>query len=186
MDPGATMTQPQGAPQGASQAASNLAYHMFGRNPAMTGVIFMAMLVVLLIFIVLFIVYRSKYEDCAQGGKNGFLGTSPYGNLNTGSNNPLWQLQMGDAGWGGSVHSTYQPGESRVYGASADGGHTMTAAPVLHRKCGTPVSPSAMGEAQALTAAQAFYEDPPSGGAPAHKKSDMSDDALVRVMNGDA
>jgi len=167
--------------QGAKNAVGSLAYHTFGRNPKATGVIMIAMMVVLLIFIILFIVYLNKYNDCHKS-KGKFLGTNPLGNLNTGSNNPLWQGQMGDAGWGGSMHSTYQPGQARVWGSSAEGGHALAVNPVSVRSCGTGlgggVSPAAVGEAQVLTAAQAFDA---SGSA-----KNMSDDALMRVMNGGA
>jgi hypothetical protein len=174
-----TMDAPQmTSTQGAKKAAGDLAYHTFGRNPKTTGVVFISMVVMLLLFIILFIVYLNKYKDCEHGGKGSFLGTSPLGNLNTGGNNPMWHKQMGDAGWGGSMHSTYQPGQSRVWGASAEGGHTMAVTPVRSRSCGGGVSPAAVGEAQALTAAQAFE---PSGSA-----KNMSDDALMRVMNGGA
>lgn len=168
--------------QGAKKAAGDLAYHTFGRNPKTTGVVFIAMVVMLLLFIILFVVYLNKYKDCEHGGKGSFLGVHPQGNLNTGSNNPIWQGQMGDAGWGGSMHSTHQPGQSRVWGASAEGGHAMAVSPVGVRSCGSGlgggVSPAAVGEAQALTAAQAF--DPPGSA------KNMSDDALMRVMNGGA
>lgn len=168
--------------QGARNAASDFARHTFGRNPETTGIIFIAMVVILLFFIILFIVYLNKYKDCDSNGQDSFLGTSPLGNLNTGGNNPMWHKQMGDAGWGGTMHSSYQPGQSRAWGASAEGSHTMAVAPVGVRSCGPGlgggVSPAALGEAQALMAAQGFE---PSGSA-----KNMSDDALMRVMNGGA
>lgn len=175
--------------QGATAAAGQLAHHLIGRNPKTWAVIIIAMVVVLIIFMVLYFVTVSKLKDCESGAKGGMLGTNPLGNLNTGSNNPMWQNQMGDAGWGGSMHSTYQDGQSRVWGASAEGGHDMVVAPHAVKNCsgancvGAPrvpcaVSPAAVGEAQALTAAQAFE--------PAAESSakNMNDDALVRVMNG--
>jgi hypothetical protein len=146
------------------------------------GAIFIAMAVVLLIFIVLTVMYYNMYRECESGAKGSMLGTNPLGNLNTGSNNPLWQNQMGDAGWGGSMHSTYQPGQPRVWGASAEGGHTMAVVPRVVRHCrnglGKGISPAAVGEARVLTAAQAFE--------PAASAKNMSDDALMRVMNGGA
>lgn len=157
-------------------AYSDLAHHIIGRNPKTWGVIFVAMIVVMVILLILWIVYLNKYKDCESGGKNTFLGTDPLGNLNTGGNNPMWNLQMGNAGWGGSMQSTYQPGEARVWGASAEGGHAMAVAPHLSQGCGTPVSPAAVGEAQVLTAVQAYE--------PAASAKAMSDDALMRVMNG--
>jgi len=176
------MDQGLSSTQGAKQAAGQLAYHTFGRNPKTTGVVFIALVIMLLLFIILFIAYLNKYKDCENGSKGKFHGTNPLGNLNTGGNNPMWQGQVGDAGWGGSMHSSHQPGQTRVWGASAEGGHAMAVAPVGVRSCGSGlgggVSPAAVGEAQALTAAQAFD---PSGSA-----KNMSDDALMRVMNGGA
>jgi hypothetical protein len=168
--------------QGAKKAAGDFAYHTFGRNPKTTGVVIIAMVVMLLLFIILFVVYLNKYKDCEHGSQGSFHGTSPVGNLHTGGNNPMWHKQMGDAGWGGTLHSSHQPGESRVWSSSADGGHTMGVTPVGVTSCGSDlrgsVSPSAQGEAQALMAVGAFD---PSGSA-----KNMSDDALVRVMNGGA
>jgi hypothetical protein len=164
--------------QGARAAAGQLAHHVIGRNPKIWGIIFIAMAVVLLIFIVLFIVYFNKYKECGSGGKSGMLGTNPLGNLNTGGNNPLWHYQMGDAGWGGPMHSTHQQGQPRVWGASAESDHDMGVVSQSIRGCGGSVSPAAVGEAQALTAAQAFE--------PAGSAKNMSDDDLMRVMNGGA
>lgn len=164
--------------QNAKDAAGALAHHVIGKNPKTWGVIFIAMVIVLILFIVLFVVYLNKYRDCESGAKGSMVGTNPLGNLNTGSNNPLWQMQMGDAGWGGSMHSTYQLGQPRVWGASAEGGHDLAVVPRTVRSCKTPVSPAAVGEAQVLTAAQAFE--------PAAQAKNMSDDALMRVMNGGA
>ena len=151
---------------GARVAASQFAHHIIGRNPKTCGILFIAMLVVLLIFIVLFVMYLSKYKDCMSGGKGNMLGTNPHGNLNTGSNNPLWHHQMGDAGWGGAVHSTYQDGQSRVLGASAEGDHDTTIVPHATHSC----HPAAVGGAYAVDHA----------GSAKH----MSDDSLMRVMNG--
>jgi hypothetical protein len=165
--------------QGARAAAGTLAHQVIGRNPKTWAVIFIAMVVVLLIFVVLFIVYLNKYRDCEGAAKGSMLGTDPLGNLSTGGNNPMWQLQMGDAGWGGSMHSTYQKGQPRVWGASAVGGHEMAVVPRGSYNCRRGgIGPAAAGEAQALTAVQAL--DPNSGGSAKH----MSDDALMRVMNG--
>jgi hypothetical protein len=171
-----TMDAPQmTSTQGAKKAAGDLAYHTFGRNPKATGVVFIAIVMMLLLFIILYIVYLNKYKDCERGGKGSF-----HGNLNTGGNNPMWHKQMGDAGWGGTMHSSYQPGQSRVWGSSAEGSHEMAVAPLGVRSCGRGlgggVSPAAVDEAQALAAAQAFE---PSGSA-----KNMSDDSLMRVMNG--
>ena len=114
--------------EGAKAAYGQLTHHVIGRNPKTWGVIVIAMIVLLLLFIVLWIVYLNKYKDCA-GKHDGFLGTDPLGNMNTGGNNPMWNLQSGPAGWGGPMHSTYPPGEGRVWGASAEGGNTMAVVP---------------------------------------------------------
>lgn len=162
---------------GIKDAAGNLAHQTFGRNPKAAAVIFAAVLVLLLVFIVVAVVYINKYRDCASGSKGSFLGTRQFGNLNTGGNNPIWQGQVGDAGWGGTMHSTYQNGQARVWGASAEGDHDKAITPVGVHTCGAPGA-AAMDEAQTLMAAQAF-DASNSGSAKA-----MSDDALVRVMNG--
>jgi hypothetical protein len=162
MDTGISSTQ------GAKNAAGALAFHTFGRNPKATGVVMIAMVVLLLLFIILFIVYMGKYKDCENKDKF-------HGNLSTGGNNPMWHNQMGDAGWGGTMHSTYQPGESRVYSSSAEGGHTAAVTPGKTHSCGG-VSSAAAGEAQALHAVQAIGHT--------DSAKNMSDDALMRVMNG--
>ena len=172
------MNQPTiSSARGAQTAAGDLAYHLIGRNPKTSAAIFIGLIVVLIVFIILFVVYFNKYKDCESGLKGGMLGMNPLGNLNTGSNNPMWQNQMGDAGWGGSMHSTYQPGESRVWGSSAEGGHNMAVAPVGIQSCGRGVSPAAMGEAQALSAVQALDSRKSSA-------KNMSDDDLIRGLNG--
>ncbi len=153
------------------------------------------LLVAIVILVVMFSVCASKAaaKSKAQDAKDKMF--SPLGNLSTGNNNPLWQHQMGDAGWGGSMHSTRQPGEQRVWSASADGPHTMgvtnrglTGSSQTHQDtllsgCGA-VSASAQGEAATLPGAGALdlTGSPPLslGGGEAV----MSDDALVRVMNG--
>ena len=167
--------------QGTKAAAINLAHSVIGGHPKTWAVIFIAMVILLLVFIILFIVMQNKYKECERG-KHGFLGTNPLGNLSTGGNNPLPFMQMGDAGWGGSMHSTYQKGQPRVWGASAEGGHSMAVVPQA-RSCGSGcdsggmmMSPAAVGEAQALMAAQSLE--------PAGSAKNMSDDALMRVMNG--
>lgn len=164
--------------EGAQVAAGQLAHHVIGRNPKIWGVVCIGMAVVIVILIIVIIVAVSKYRECHAAQEN--LVGSPYSNLTTGSNNPQWQNQMGDAGWGGSLQSTYQPGQPRVWGASADGGHTMQAEPQqepLSCAQGTSKSNSyaAAGEARALEAAQAY--DP-------NTHSSVDDDALVRVLNG--
>ena len=161
--------------QGAKIAASNLAYHTFGRNPKTTGIVIIAMIILLLIFIILFIVYLNKFKYCESSSKGSFLGAHPLGNLNTGSNNPLWHNQMGDAGWGGSMHSTRQSGQPRVWGASAEGGHNMNMPSMMMRNYDH--SDNASAEAQALTAAQAFDSS-------SSMMKNMNDETLMRMMNG--
>lgn len=180
--------QSQQGPAGTSsarKAAGDLAYHAFGRNPKTSAIAFAAMTVLLLVFITMAVVYMNKYHDChAKKGGEGFLGTTPLGNLSTGNNNPIWHKQMGDAGWGGSMHSSYQPGEARVYGGSAEGGHSMAVTPVGVRSCGGGlgggVSAAATGEAHALAAVQAL--DPLNKTSSSAKH--MDDEDLAHIMNG--
>lgn len=96
---------------------------------------------------------------------------SRFSNLRTGSNNPLWWHGMGDAGWGGSMHSTYQDGQSRVYGVSAEGGNDLVAKTHPSQACGGLSSPGAAAEARAQ-------------GVLSGSAKNMSDDQLVRVMSG--
>jgi len=163
---------------GAKRAASDLAHHVIARNPRTWGIVIIAMAIVLLIVIVVAIKYRTQYKDCENAHKAHMLGTDPLGNLNTGSNNPMWYKQMGNAGHGGSMDSTYQEGQPRVWGASAEGGHDMVVEPILHYgSCGAQVSPAAVGEARTLEALQAV--EPTAGSA-----KGMSDNALMRIMSG--
>ena len=164
--------------QGVRMAVGQLASHTIGRNPKMWGIIFIATALVLLIFIILTIMYYNKYRDCesskAHGMHEGMRGTYPSGNLYTGNNNPLWHYQMGDAGWGGTLHTTHQKGQSRVWGVSADGDHQEAVVPRGHYSSSAAGS-AALGEAHVLSAAQAD----PSGTA-----KHMNDDDLLHVMNG--
>lgn len=172
---------------GAQDAAGKLVYHVIGRNPKTWAWVIIAAVVLLVVLIIALVVTQSKLDDCNKAAKGGMLGTDPLGNLNTGSNNPMWYKQMGDAGWGGSMHSTYQHGQPRVWGASAEGGHDMALVPQGSDSCGgancslsarmpCAVSPAAVSEADALTAVQAL--DPSSSA------KSMSDDALMSIMNG--
>jgi len=97
-------------------------------------------------------------------------------NLRNGSNNPLWWHGMGDAGHGGSMHSDYNYGASRVYGASADpaAGHYISPKAYPRQGCDPSLNPGAVAEAYALKAAGAY------GGS----AKNMSDDQLMKVMNG--
>lgn len=170
------------AAAGAKTAAGDLVFHVIGRNPRTWSAVIIAMVVVIVVLVVTVVVYYNKLAECEKAAKGGFLGTSPLGNLNTGGNNPMWQSQMGDAGWGGSMHSSYQPGEARVYGASAEGGHALVVHPEASMSCGgggfgaPRASVAALSEAAALDAAGAL---PAAGSA-----KDMDDDALMSVMNG--
>lgn len=177
------MTSAQGAKAGIIMTVE----HVIGRNPTKTAWAILMMVAVIIALTITIIVLAEKYKDCKKG--EGMLGTNPLGNLNTGSNNPLWHHQMGDAGWGGSMHSTYQQGQSRVWGASAEGGHDMAVVPQSVHGCGgvdcsvssapaCAVGAAAVGEAHALLSAQAFE--------PAESAKNMSDDALMLVMNGSA
>jgi hypothetical protein len=152
----------------------NLAYHAFAAKPNRTAFVFAAMGALILVLVILTVVYHTKYAECQGSAKGSFS------NLLTGGNNPQWHNQMGDAGWGGTLHSTYQPGQSRVYGASAAGGHNEVAVPTgVVRGCGGGVSSIAAEDAHGLVAAQAF-DASTSGSA-----KNMSDDALMRVMKGE-
>ena len=161
-----------------------MAYRVVGRNPNTVGLVLMAMAVLIIVLIVVAIVQHTKYKTCESARKGTMLGTNPYGNLNTGGNNPLWQNQAGDAGWGGNMQSTYQDGESRVYGASAEAcnPHHVSVVPQLYQGCNASSYPNcgstsmATSEAQALVSAQAM--------APATAAT-MSDNDLQRVMNGE-
>jgi len=170
MDP-STMTSTQGA----RKAAGSFAYHVIGRNPKTWGFIILGLIAVLTIFIITTVVYVRKYN--AAVASDGFVNHTASSNFYTGGNNPQWHHQMGDAGWGGSMHSTYQKGEPRVWGASADGGHDMSVTTESRKQCGAPWSHAALGEVDSLIGVQAL--DPLSVSA---KK--MSDDALIKIMNG--
>lgn len=158
--------------QGATSAASDLAYHIVGRNPKTVGLVLIALIIVSVICLIGWIVCANKLA----AGKSGMQGGPP-SNLLTGGNNPQWQNQFGDAGWGGSMHSTYQPGQARVWGASAEGGHSMATVPQLSTSCNGKASPAAVGEAHALVAAQA------AGGHDGSAKN-MDDSALESIMRG--
>ncbi|GFR88171.1 hypothetical protein ElyMa_002510900 [Elysia marginata] len=157
--------------QGAKKAASDFVYHTFGRNPKATGIVFIAMVIMLLIFVILFLVFMNKHKNCARGSKSPFYGLRPLGNLNTGSLNPTWQGQMGDAGWGGPMHSTHQPGQSRIRGASAEGDHVLAVAPV---------------DDHAYEAHHPEDADDDETFDRADSVKNMSDEALMRLMNGGA
>lgn len=133
-------------------------------RPETWAVVFIAMAVVLLIIIIQ-----------ALRSREGFLGVSPLNNLTTGSNWPMWQYQRGDAGWGGSLHSTFQDGETRVWGASAEGGDSSSVVSAPSTSCGKGGCGLADGEMQAVMALN-------GGGVTASK--DMSDDQLSSVLNG--
>lgn len=152
-----------------SGSVSSLASRTVGAHPVTYGAVLVAFAAVIIILAIAIMVEKSGKTS----KKGSFLGTSPYGNLNTGGNNPMWHHQMGDGGWGGPMHSTYQGGQSRVWGASAEGGHDGVVVPRAAPSCGGGAGPVALDEvALGVTLAGA-------GSA-----RGMSDDELTRVMNG--
>lgn len=163
---------------GLKAAYSKFAHQNFGQHPKRWAAIFLATVVVAIVLLILWLVYLKKYNDCEDALKGSMTGGPP-SNLLTGGNNPQWQNQMGNAGWGGSMQSTYQPGQARVWGASADGPHTMVEVPHLVQQCGAPVDRTAVGDANVLEDLQAL-----DVGATTAKT--MTDEALLRVMNGGA
>ena len=81
-----------------------------------------------------------------------------YGNAASGGNNPQWYFgNMGDAGWGGSMWSTNQPGQYRPWAASAG---TDQDSPGMRATsglpCNRPYTTEAMNEAKVLYEAQAL------------------------------
>lgn len=157
--------------EGAKAGYATITAHTIGRHHQTAGLIMAVLVVLLLVFIVLWVMYLNKYKDCEKSSKG-----SMTSNFATGGNNPLWWNSFGDAGWGGPMHSSHQPGETRVHGSSAEGGHTPTLAMTPSQTCGGAPSVAASHEASALAQAQALGTD---GSA-----KNMGDDALVRVMNG--
>jgi hypothetical protein len=84
-----------------------------GRHPGATAIILAVLVLVIVILSFVLAHYRAKCRD----GKSGFH-IYPHGNLDTGSNNPLWQFGSMDAGNWGPVHreatawnvAAYEPG----------------------------------------------------------------------------
>jgi hypothetical protein len=139
------------------------------RNSPWLSALIIAGAIAIIVFIALWATDRSDLNKC-----NAALELCTKGkmsNLVSGGNNPNWHHGAQSAGWGGSMHSTTQPGESRAYGASAEGPHTPSARNVPTYSCGDQ-SPAAADEAVMLDALQA-------GSA-----KDMSDEALMAVMSG--
>lgn len=129
-----------------------------------------ALVLVLVIMIIVVAVLSAKYGECSKKNEK-------MSNLATGSNNPLWHYQMGDAGWGGSMHSDYTTGDARVYSSSSeDLSHDVHVKPVysLHPDADhdlRPPSASAVEEARALQHLQAIGQS-----------KVMSDDELAQLM----
>lgn len=131
------------------------------------------------VIILIIIVAWFMFDD----GKDKFWGgyasvTSPTSNLINGGNNPMWNMQRGDAGWGGSMHSTYQDGQQRIWGASAEGPNDFGVQNNPYQSC---ASQSYIGaeEAQAMgprngLGAVGYGADP----------SALSDHALGQQMMG--
>jgi hypothetical protein len=163
--------------QGVRTAATQLAHSTIGRNPTVWGGVFIALVIVLIIFVVLFIVYRYRYKECDRGRKGGLL-NMPGGNLMTGGNNPLWHNQSGDAGWGGSMHtiSSRGPQKPMVAEGKAKAPASSPLEALISRGCDS-VDPEAIAEARDLVAAHAYE--------PVKSAKNMSDEALIRVMNGE-
>lgn len=179
-------------PSSIGMATDHLASVTIGKYPKAWGIVVISLVVILILLIILVVVYWNRYKECEMNHhhKATMLG-HPLGNLNTGSNNPMWHHQAGDAGWGGPLHTSYQHGESRVWGASAEdqGRHDHhVLVPQYSSGCGDdPMMHSkgvhdpmrgighAAAEAHALMAAQAYE--------PATMKH-LNDDALMHVMNG--
>ena len=157
--------------QEAQTAYGQFAHGVVGKNPKIVTAIIIVLLIILIIVIVLWQKYKKMYKALEKKVKSGMS------NLLTGGNNPQWQNQMGDAGWGGSMHSTHQPGESRVYGASAEGGHRIAMKPYLYQGCGAP-SAYAGQEAQALVGVQALDHG--------NSAKDMTDADLSAIMGSTA
>ena len=107
-------------------------------------------------------------------------GSDGMSNAVTGGNNPQWQHQMGDAGWGGSLGSTYRMTDGRVYGASNSGwAHDPTESPKLMNVCGQ-LDPATFIETNTLVDLQAV--DPKVPGELAASKA-LDDVSLMRIMS---
>lgn len=177
---------------GATQSAQMDGRHMQVHKKTASGVLITGLVVVALL-VVMVAYFAMKAEKC---GKNGFtdhwMMGAPAGNLVTGGNNPYPFLQMGDAGWGGPLHSTYQSGDSRVFGAANANhpGDDIVTAPVGYVNCKSHYDPTALGEARVLYESQALDEAMPfskmdQGGSPAnlgYTAKGLDDSALMQLM----
>ena len=162
-----------------ARQSSQKAQALVAAHPGKVSIAIIVLSVLLLIFIITTVVYYDRANNSSSSSSsnnsngNNFVG----GNLVTGGNNPMWQGQMGDAGWGGSLHSSYRPGDSRVYSASA---HSPTHVPaVVPRQSGSTCPAPACAVALDEAGAHAVLQ-----GGPALSAKGMSDEALVGVMNG--
>jgi hypothetical protein len=167
-----------------------------GKNHVMAGILIATLVTLIILMMFVFMYYCYKYKECMaacdklkaakdKAAKAALVKEEAdkenMTNLNTGGNNPQWHNQMGDAGWGGTLHSSYQMGQPRVWSASAEGPHEMTTAPNHATRdpnmaCPSDASRTANNEALALAAA---------GGLDLEGTAKvMSDDELIKVMNG--
>ena len=125
--------------------------------------------VLLLIFIISTISASVQLDDCKKGHFHGSLTNSS--NLHNGSNNPLWNMQSGNAGHGGSMDSWRPAGSSRPQAASAEGAHMHTRGHAAGPLDCNGQSGKAREDAQ-------FMQDQGSS------SSSLTDDALNGVLHG--
>jgi hypothetical protein len=132
------------APQGNGGTAAHLATHW---KKYTVGAL-VAAVVILIIVVAWFM--KNDNTDTFYGGWPA-ASAGPSSNLVNGGNNPMWYYQRGDAGWGGPMQSTYQTGQSRVWGASAEGPDEPSVIPYPYQSCAAQ-SAFAGAEAQLLGA----------------------------------
>ena len=152
------------------------------------------LLVVLVVALMNHHLIKTKCPGSGLLGKNHWMAGAPAGNLVTGGNNPYPFLQMGNAGWGGSLQSTYQAGDSRVFGGSNANypGDDITTVPTGYVNCKQKYDPTALGEARVLYEAQALDEAMPlrkldRGGSPSnlgYGARGLDDSSLMDIMGG--
>jgi hypothetical protein len=138
--------------QGMKQGSDIFLAHTVVKYPGTTVIIMAVLIVLVFILIITTVVYRNKWAACNH--KSSFYAT----NLSTGGNNPQWWLGSHDAGYGGSMHTAQNTssGDTRAYGASTGGMHSM--GKWLHPGSGacSLTSPQAMAEVQAGQALQSI------------------------------
>ena len=71
----------------------------------------------LVALVIILIVVLYHYHGCtpSSSSSKASFGITRMNNLQTGSNNPIWQLGSGDAGWGGSLHRETTPAQAAVF-----------------------------------------------------------------------